>query len=143
MLALALATLFDNRPSSTWSDTYQTHPEVTMPCSQLQWSGWIMVLLYWVYWDREEQWAGYMRTERMEGLVILGQNINRKVILGQRTDTLVTLGQRPRVYWLYWNSIFKPEWRKRPGPLFPRCSLCVCVFVCVWLPSGCCQHAEH
>lgn len=63
-----------------------------------------MVLLYWVYWDREEQWAGYIRTERMEGLVILGQNINRQVILGQNinrlvilgqsTDTLVTLGQR-------------------------------------------------
>lgn len=53
-----------------------------------------MVLLYWVYWDREEQWAGYIRTEKMEGLVILGQNINRQVLLGQSTDTLVTLGQR-------------------------------------------------
>lgn len=46
-----------------------------------------MVLLYWVYWDREEQWAGYIRTERMEGLDILGQNINRQVTLGQYRHT--------------------------------------------------------
>lgn len=61
-----------------------------------------MVLLYWVYWDREEQWAGYIRTERMEGLDILGQNINRQVILGDNTgdagtktmSVLVILEQR-------------------------------------------------
>lgn len=93
MLALALATLFDNRPSSTWSDTYQTHPEVTMPCSQLQWSGWIMVLLYW-----------YTGTERNNGLVILGQRRWRDWSYWHRILTEKLYWDRGPTHWSRWDQ---------------------------------------
>lgn len=83
IVALALATVFDNRPSSTWSDTYQTHPEPVddAPSSSVHDGVFLVVILVqrgttrWLYWDRAKQRAGYTGTEMMNGSAELGWTV--------------------------------------------------------------------